>query len=257
MKRTLQIKTLVVEDESLIRRNISRKITELNPNFIVIGEAMNGLDALKIVESETPQLVVTDIQMPMMNGLELAKNIFFAFPHIKIVILSGYHEFEYARRAINYKVEDYLLKPVTDEKLHSLLGKIELKIRGDLDSLANIASSMSDKTSPEELVEAVKLFIKENYKKNLTLKEIANELNFTVDYLGKIFRKHTNETPIKYLTRLRINEAKRILSTDLDMEIKTVGKIVGYQDPYYFSRVFKTNTGYYPSEYRALKHKTE
>lgn len=252
MNHAFKIKTIVVEDESLIRRNISKKISELNPNFNVIGEAMNGQEALKMIEKDIPQLVITDIQMPIMNGLELAKNIFFAYPNTKIVILSGHHEFEYARQAINYRVEDYLLKPITTENLRSLLGKMELTLKGDLDSLSQFASSMSDKISPEELVESVKLFIKENYKKDLSLKDIASELNFTVDYLGKIFKKHTNESPIKYLTRLRINEAKRILSTDLNMEIKTIGKVVGYQDQYYFSRVFKTNTGYYPSEYRSI-----
>ncbi|MFP5105829.1 response regulator transcription factor [Neobacillus sp. C211] len=252
MNHTFQIKTIVVEDASLIRRNISRKISELNPNFKVIGEAINGQEALNMIEKDIPQLVITDIQMPIMNGLELAKSIYFAYPNTKTVILSGHHEFEYARQAINYKVEDYLLKPVVNEELRSLLAKIELKLKGDLDSLANIALSMSDKISPEELVESVKLFIKENYKKDLSLKEIANELNFTVDYLGKIFKKYTKESPIKYLTRLRISEAKHILSSDLNMEIKMVGKVVGYPDQYYFSRVFKTNTGYYPSEYRTI-----
>ncbi|MGZ4159924.1 MAG: response regulator, partial [Neobacillus sp.] len=89
MNHTFPIKTIVVEDESLIRRSISRKISELNQNFRVIGEAMNGQDALEMIENESPHLVITDIQMPIMNGLELAKNIFFGYPHIKIVILSG------------------------------------------------------------------------------------------------------------------------------------------------------------------------
>lgn len=246
-------KTLIVEDEKLIRRNISKKITDLNTNFTVVAEAIDGHEALKLMEHEIPHLVITDIQMPVMNGLELAKNIYFAYPNTKVVILSGHDDFEFARQAISYQVEDYLLKPVTSETLLNTLNKIKFKIRKDYESLAQTAQSLSHNISQEELVQAIELFIKENYNKNLSLKEIANHLNFSVDYLSKIFKKHRQETPIKYMTRLRINEAKRILSTGLEMDIKTIGELVGYDDPYYFSRVFKNNTGYYPSEFRTLK----
>jgi YesN/AraC family two-component response regulator len=246
-------KTIVVEDESLIRRNISKKVSELHSNFTVIGEAMNGQEALKLIEEQLPDLVLTDIKMPIMDGLELAKQIFFGYPHIKVVIISGHHEFEYARKAIAYQVNDYLLKPVVSEELRNTLSRIELKLSADLDSLASAATSLSDAVDPEELVKSVKLYIKENYKENLTLKEIAQQLNFSTDYLSKVFKKHTGETPVKYITRLRITEAKRLLTTNVDMDIKTVGKLVGYPDQYYFSRVFKNNTDCYPSEYRDQK----
>jgi len=245
-------KTIIVEDEALIRRNLSKKITDYHPSFQVVGEAMNGEEALKLVEAEVPHFVMTDIEMPLMNGLELTKTLFFAYPHIKIVIISGYNEFEYARQAITYKVEDYLLKPVTNEQLQLVLGKIELQLRKEADSLGHIASTMNDRFSQEEIVNTILHYLKENYNKDLSLSEIAGYYNFSVDYLGKVFKKYTKETPIKYITRLRINEAKRILSTHVDVDIQTVGKLVGYRDPYYFSRVFKNNTGHYPSEYRAL-----
>jgi two-component system response regulator YesN len=246
-------KTLIVEDEALIRRNISKKIRDLNTNFSVMAEAIDGHEALKLMEYEIPHLVITDIQMPVMNGLELARNIYFAYPNTKVVILSGHNEFEFARQAIAYQVEDYLLKPVTSETLLSTLSKVELKLRKDYDSLIQTAHALSHNISQEDLVVSIEMFIKENYDKNLSLKEIANRLNFSVDYLSKIFKKYRDETPIKYMTRLRINEAKRILNTHPDMDIKTVGELVGYADPYYFSRVFKNNTNYYPSEFRALK----
>lgn len=243
-------KVIVVEDEALIRRSIVKKIEEINGSFWVIGEAMDGQEALALIEKEAPHLIITDIQMPVMNGLELAKNIYFAYPNIKVAIISGHHEFEYAREAIQYQVEEYLLKPVSSEALFNFFSKVELKLQKDLEALSSMANSISNNMSTEDLVQAVEIYIKENFTKNLTLSEIASQLNISVDYLGKIFKKYRNETPIKYIIRLRINEAKRLLSTQVDLEIGTIGEMVGYADPYYFSRIFKNQTGQYPSEYR-------
>ncbi|QDP42194.1 response regulator [Radiobacillus deserti] len=245
-----QFKALVVEDEALIRRNIVRKINHSETGFSVVGEAMNGKDALAIIEQEMPQIVLTDIKMPIMDGLQLAQNIYFAFPTIKVIIISGHDEFEYARKAINYRVQDYLLKPINDEKFITLLARLEMDLNKDLDSLAHAASAMVDKSSQKEIVQMIKMYIKENYANNLTLNDIATHLNFSVDYLGKLFKKHTGMSPIKYITNLRMNEAKRLLSTNVDMDIQTVGKLVGYKDPHYFSRAFKNKTGYYPTEFQ-------
>ncbi|WP_018883595.1 response regulator transcription factor [Paenibacillus massiliensis] len=243
-------RTIIVEDEALIRRNVSRKFRELDSRFEVIGEARNGQEALKLMEQAVPDLVVTDIQMPIMNGLELAKHLYFAYPHVKIVILSGHHEFEYARQAITYKVEDYLLKPLTEEQLRALLHSLEIKLGRVNDSLARVSAVTDEQLQAEDITEAVKLYLKQNYMHEITLQDMAGQLHFSVDYLGKCFKKVTGETPLKYLTGLRLNEAKRMLVTCGDMDIKHVGKSVGYSDPHYFSRIFKNKTGMYPSEYR-------
>lgn len=253
MQLTMNYKVIVVEDEALIRRSIAKKIQALDLGFDVIGSAMDGQSALALIESELPQLVVTDIRMPIMNGLELAKKIYFTYPNIKVIILSGFHEFEYARQAIQYGVVDYLVKPVTTEQLSIALTKIKLQLDSNLISLWNLANSKSQNITPEELVKAVELYILINYKNELTLENIANNLNFSPDYLSRIYKKSTGQSPLKYLIHLRINEAKRLLTTDLDLDIKTIGDLVGYSDQYYFSRIFKHQTGHYPSEFRSLK----
>ena len=117
MELTVTYKVLVVEDEALIRRNIVKKIQGLNLGFNVIGSTSDGKSALNLIETELPQLVITDIQMPIMDGLELVKALYFTYPNIKVIILSGFHEFEFARQAIQYGVNDYLLKPVVIEEL--------------------------------------------------------------------------------------------------------------------------------------------
>lgn len=158
-------KTVVVEDEPLIRRNLVKKVEASHPHFHVVHEAMNGQEALDFIDSEITDLVITDIKMPEMNGLELAQNLYFAYPHIKMVIVSGHDEFEYAQQAIKYEVEDYLLKPVTKENLTSVLNRIELKLNADMDSLAQMATSLSEGIPPQEIVDTIKSFIKKNYQK--------------------------------------------------------------------------------------------
>lgn len=253
MQITMNYKVIVVEDEALIRRSITKKIQELDLGFDVIGSAMDGQSALTLIEEELPQLVITDIGMPIMDGLELVKKIYFTYPNIKVIILSGFHEFEYARQSIQYGVKDYLVKPVTTEQLSTALTKIKLELDSNLTSLWNLANSKSQNVTPEELVKAVELYIRINYKNELTLEDIAKNLNFSPDYLSRIYKKSTGKSPLKYLIHLRINEAKRLLTTDLDLDIKTIGELVGYPDQYYFSRIFKNQTEHYPREYRALK----
>ena len=119
-------------------------------------------------------------------------------------------------------------------------------------SLWNLANSKSQNITPEELVKAVELYIRTNYKNEITLENIAKSLNFSPDYLSRIYKKSTGQSPLKYLILLRINEAKRLLTINLDLDIKTIGELVGYSDQYYFSRIFKNQTKYYPSEYRNI-----
>ena len=253
MQFTMNYKVIVVEDEALIRRNIVKKIEALNLGFIVVGSASDGESALNLIETELPQLVITDIQMPIMNGLDLVKSLYFSYPNIKVIILSGFHEFEFARQAIQYGVNDYLLKPVIIEQLSTALTKIKLQLDSNLTSLSTLANIKSKHVVPEDLVNAIELYLRSNYKTEVTLEAIARSLNFSPDYLSRVYKKSTGKSPLKYLIHLRINEAKRLLTTDLDLDIKTIGELVGYSDQYYFSRTFKHNTNHYPSEYRALK----
>lgn len=123
------IKVLVVEDEILLLRNIKKKITAVSEDFHIIGEAFNGKDALEIIERNPPDIVFTDIRMPIMDGLELSKILHTEYPEIYTVIVTGYNDFEYARTALCYRVHDYLLKPLKMENLAQLLNALKAKIQ--------------------------------------------------------------------------------------------------------------------------------
>lgn len=112
---------ILVDDESAVREGIRNRTPWERYNFTVVGEAGNGIEALEIIEELHPDVVITDIKMPYLDGMELIKEIRESHPPITIIIISGYDEFTYAQQAIRYDVSEYVLKPVTSEDICNLL----------------------------------------------------------------------------------------------------------------------------------------
>lgn len=242
-------KYLVVEDESLIRKNLIKKMDTLKLPFQLIGEASNGMDAIVLIDKTCPDLVITDIRMPQCDGIELVKYLQKNHPSVKTIILSGYDDFTYAQAAIKYGAKDYLLKPVSLEALSESLQKLLVTFNSASEELETYRSSTS-RMDQKTICELLEKYLQEHYQSDVSFQELADKFGFTPEYLGKIFKKQTEETPSKYLTRLRMNEAKRLLLSNPEMEIQQVGELVGYKDGFYFSRAFKSFTGIQPSEFR-------
>jgi Response regulator containing CheY-like receiver domain and AraC-type DNA-binding domain len=246
------IRTVVVEDEELILNNLVKKIQAADPVFQVVGTATDGKSAIRALEDHTVDLLITDIHMPAMDGLEVIRHAHMNYPNIHKVIVSGYNEFEYARQALQHGVVDYLLKPVKSKDLELMLGRIKIRAGQVREQRKPEKAAKLDNHdyTPAEIVESVQLFLQNNFARELNLEDISRQFNFNPSYLTKIFIKHAGEPPSKYLITLRIREAKRLLETEKDVSIKDVGELVGYPDPYYFSRLFKQVTGATPREYR-------
>jgi two-component system, response regulator YesN len=238
---------VVVEDEKLIAKNIAKNIEIVNKNFKVISIENNGEDALNFIKQQTPDVIFTDIQMPVMDGIELIRQISEYNNYIKCVVLSGHDDFTYAKSAIEYGVFAYLLKPVDIDELTNLLKRLELTFISSQDMLSNIQKSPS--YSSEEIAELIKKYIEQNYHKPIDLNIIADHFSFSSSYLTKIFVKYTNITPSKYILNYRINIAKRLLG-DFSLTINMVANMVGYTDPFHFSKTFKQAVGMSPANYR-------
>jgi len=115
------IKVVVVDDEPYLLRSIKQSIEETNGSFAVVGEALDGESALEVIRRTRPDVIFTDIRMPVLDGLELIEELRRAKEEVLPVILSGYQDFEYAKRALQIGVEDYLLKPINAKALGKLL----------------------------------------------------------------------------------------------------------------------------------------
>lgn len=121
-------KLIIVDDEEEVRKGIIQKIEWSKYNFEISGEAENGREALDLIEENIPDAVITDITMPLMDGLELAAIIRESFPTVKTIILTGFDDFRFAQQAIKYGVSDYILKPVQPKDIDDLMEKLKIQI---------------------------------------------------------------------------------------------------------------------------------
>ncbi len=251
MKQISYYQVLLADDEFYVRKGLLRRFEEMQgDDFRVVAEAENGEAALAMLEKHDIQLVITDIRMPLMDGLELTQKIKERYPNILTVILTGYPDFEYARKALRYGAFDYLVKPVSEEALDNLF----TRVRTRLSEKYELPEEEGTARSGEECVRIAIRYMKEHYMENIDISSLADELGFHSSYLTRLFGKHAGVTPLKYLTEIRIREAQHLL-LDTDLPICEVGARVGYPDQFHFSKTFRKATGMNPSAYRKAEKK--
>ena len=234
---------LVADDENLELKVLEKTIKKFFLNELDIFMVSNGKQAAGIVENTDINIALLDIEMPGMNGIELAKLIREKNQNCIIIFITAYDRFEYAIEAMHIKAFDYLLKPWKEEKLTGLISE----------AISSIKEISSDDGKSENLQDSqksiIKKYIKENYKRDISAGDVAGILGYSDVYFSKIFKQLFDDTFINYLTNLRIEKAK-VLLKDVSFNIKEVGASVGYTDSNYFTKVFKRAVGMSPSEYR-------
>ncbi len=241
---------VVAEDEDRMREYLSRKTSELDRGFECAGTAADGEEAAELVERHLPDLLITDIKMPVLGGLELLDRIRRTNPELRILIVSGYSEFEYAQRAIELGVDDYIVKPVDVEKLREILRRIRIRLEASAGSVEAEFGLDRVGARETELAKSVEVYLQENYRRPYSLERLASTFGCKPAYLLRLYRRVTGCTPTQDLIRLRIEKAKRLLVGHLHIEIKQVAAAVGYEDALYFSRLFKKETGLNPTAFR-------
>ena len=132
------VKVFLVEDEKFVREGIKNQIDWNAYGFDFVGEAADGESALPLIESLKPDILITDIKMPFMDGLELGRIVKDKFPDTVIIFLSGYDDFDYAQRAIHIGASEYILKPISKEKLLSVLQKVKSVITSKYNNTDNL-----------------------------------------------------------------------------------------------------------------------
>ena len=245
------IKVIVAEDEPLLLKTLVSQIQHIDPLFEVILAAADGESVFRYLQNQqVPDVIITDIHMPVLDGIGLIKAVERAYPAVKKVIISGFSEFEYAQQALKMNVIDYMLKPIKKQELEHLLSRLKIRIASERAAVKSVNPLSNRQYTAEEIVKSVEEFIKANYTKEISLEDIAKQFNVNAPHLSKIFLKYAGESPSKYIMSLRMNEAKHLLSLKNELAVKEVGEVVGYPDPFYFSRIFKQFTGMNPTEYK-------
>ncbi len=241
---------LVAEDEELLLHSLVQKIHEANLNFQVVSMAQTGQKAWELINELSPQLLISDIKMPIMDGIDLIEKVNRHFPYIRTMIISGFSDFEYAQKAIHYQVTEYLLKPIDPEELHRALFRVRTQLELEDKSYGKIFDESMARNSPAEIALSLKAYIDKNYTLDINLNAIAQTMNYSPAYLTKVFCQQYKTTPGKYTIALKIAKAKSLCAFNLELSIREIGEILGYQDQGYFSRIFKKYVGVSPFEYR-------
>jgi two-component system response regulator YesN len=257
-------KLLIVDDESLTRLYMRQNISSLDEKWEVSGEASDGIEALEFLSRSKVDLVMTDIKMPVMDGLELCSIIHHDYPGQQVIILSGYDEFSYAQQAIRYDVDDYLLKPLIEEELLAALGKVSSRIENEKcreqtfsvkalenDPLTQGHTNEQNHTSEQNITDLARNFICSHYFEPISLVQIAEHIGVSSNYLSCIFHKQVGESYIKFLTRVRMEQAAKLLSQKPQVKISDISDKIGYVSVKHFLHVFKQYFNSTPGEYRS------
>lgn len=153
------LKIFLVEDESIVREGLRDNIPWQQYGYKFVGEAGDGEMALPLIQKTQPDVLLTDIRMPFMDGLSLSRIVHQEFPDMKIIIISGYDDFEYARQAISLGVEQYLLKPITRANLQKVLTELRAKIENEQEQ-KRYQEKFQDETREYEQFSRTNFFVK-------------------------------------------------------------------------------------------------
>ena len=241
---------VIAEDELLLLNNLIQKIQATGLFFEVAGFAQTGIQAYELIEQYQPDILITDIKMPAMDGLSLIEKVRSYYPDIDCIIISGFSEFEYAKKAIHYQVTDYLLKPIDTEVLYNTLLALQNKyLSRDQNYKEIFCHDLSGKSS-HEIALGLQTYMIDHFDEDIKLSDIAQQMNYSSSYLTKIFIQELGCSPSKYLINLRIHKAQQLLKYNPSLSVRQVGEAVGYPEQGYFSRIFKKHTGSSPVDYR-------
>ncbi|MDQ0340559.1 YesN/AraC family two-component response regulator [Caldalkalibacillus uzonensis] len=240
---------LLVEDEKLIRQGLKKTIEHVMDVFRVTWEADHGRRALEIMNSDIPDVIMTDIRMPVMNGLDFIKQAKQIYPQAPIVIISGYGDFDYAKKAMKYGVRHYLLKPVNRVELAEALQDIKKQLS---EKKQNTLNPSEENRTESKIIQQIKEFIAENLSHEISLQSISEVVNLHPNYISQIFAKETGKSFSAYVTEQRIRKAKELLR-NTNLKIYEIAHLVGYQSSKHFMSVFKKHTNMSPKKYRNIK----
>lgn len=230
---------LIADDENLELKVLEKTVKKHFVEELEIFASSNGRKASQICDEVKPDIALLDIEMPGMNGIELAKYIKEKYADCIIIFITAYDRFDYAIEAMHIKAFDYLLKPWKEERLCELINT----------AIENVRSMQKTDSIVHSQKDIIKDYIDRNYKKDISAKDVAGILGYSDVYFSKVFKQLFDDNFINYLTKIRIDRAK-VLLKDISFNIKEVGKSVGYADSNYFTKVFKRSIGMSPSEYR-------
>lgn len=265
-------KVVIIDDEEIIVRGLTQMLPWSKWDCEVAGSADNGIEGLALIERVHPSIVITDICMPQMDGLTMIAALKEKYPKMRIMILTGYSEFEYARQALHLGVNRLLVKPSKMDELVEAMESMTADLRrmgiGPDDEQPFVDDSHEENetddaaaegagSSEDEAEGAAKSFIvrraveymRENYDSHLRLEDVADRVYVSQWHLSKLLNRSLGKNFSEIMNEIRVDKAKELLRNP-EFRIGDIAEKVGFLDMAHFSRVFKKLTGRSPSDFR-------
>lgn len=239
-------KVVIIDDESIIAEGLNRVVEWERYDCEVAALASDARTGRDAIIKYKPDIVFTDIKMPDEDGLSMLSGLKSEFGDMQITVLTGYRDFEYARRAIELGVARFLLKPSKMDELHEALEYMTKAL--------DKSRGKEEKGPPSDaagsfLVRKAVEYIAAHSSEKLSLSEVADRCYVSQWHLSKLLNKHLGLSFYEILNRERVTKAKELLE-DPSMRISEIAERVGYADTAHFSRVFKKSENISANEYR-------
>ncbi len=239
-----KLKVLLVDDEIMIREGFKRLFDWEAHDCEVVDEAADGMEALGKIDSLCPDIVIMDINIPIMNGLKVIELSRMKHPKTAFVIVSGYDDFAYCQQALRLQITDYILKPVNYEEFGTCIDNLKISLYEQ-----SLISSQESEEQEERVITGITRYLQENLSEEISLSLLSDTFHLNAQYISQLFKNEIGVGFLAYLTNIRMEKAKKLLLST-DFSVSEIAGQVGYGDYRVFTKVFKKTEGITPTQYK-------
>lgn len=237
-------KVLIIDDVALVRDAVKMLGQWDVFDISEIFEARNAKEAISVIQQQHPDIIITDMKMPVMDGPALMQ--YMEEQHIpgKIIVISGFSDFSYMRTAIQSGVVDCILKPIDAQDLNNAISAATGQLEREAQYRKEKSPAAVQTSNP--IVQSIKEFIEEKYQENISLSDLADTFYLSKEHLSRLFKKETGQNLFSYIMELKLKEARRLL-IETDRTLDDIAFSLGFSNGNYFSKVFKKIPAFLPA----------
>ena len=237
-----KLKVLLVDDEIMIREGFKKLFDWEAHDCEVVGEAADGMEALAQIDTLNPDIVIMDINIPIMSGLKVIQLSRIKHPQIAYVIVSGYDDFSYCQQALRLQITDYILKPVNYEEFGTCIDNLKI-------SLFEQRTAEEPVEQEERVITGITRYMQKHLSEDISLSVLAEEFHMNPQYISQLFKNEIGVGFLAYITNIRMEKAKKLLLAT-SLSVAEIAEQSGYGDYRVFTKAFKKAEGSTPSQYR-------
>ena len=243
---------MLVDDEVTILEGFKKLFDWDKYGCEVVGEALDGAMAINQADLLVPDLMIVDVNIPIISGLKVVEILRAKYSKMEFIIVSGYDEFEYCRKALRMRIADYILKPVDFSEFGRVINQLRANAFHEQFENESEMKEIDDSKDDGTLIFRMTSYMQNNISKDISLQILSDEFHLNPSYISQMFKNKTGMNYHKYLEHLRIVKAKKMLVTT-SKSISEISTCVGFGNYRIFTKVFKNKEGMLPSQFKRCK----